>query len=212
MAKAMRVTGTVLLVLGFTLLEFVAYELWGTNLRANASQQALERDIGSTFAGVTVQPVLEEPPPVTVLPPERPGKPRAWARLRIPKIGVNRFVVEGARRGDLIYGPGHYAGTPLPGTAGSVGIAGHRTTWGAPFHNIDRLRPGDAISLQTAAGLYRYRVTDATVVSPRRADVLNGDPGSTAVHTLTLTTCTPKYSAAKRLIVWADLATWERAA
>lgn len=214
MARLMRITGTVLMVAGFTLLEFVGYELFGTSLRANATQSALEADIAGDLAPARQlrEPAIEEKPPVTVLPPARADGTIAWARIHIPKIGITKVLVEGATRSALTKGPGHYAGTPLPGTPGAVAIAGHRTTWGAPFHNVDKLRRGDVIVVQSAAGRYRYQVTRSVVVTPRDTEVLFGDPDSDAEHQLVLTTCEPKYSAAKRLIVFADLASWQVAA
>jgi sortase A len=103
---------------------------------------------------------------------------------------------------DLKQGPGHYPGTPLPGQSGNAAIAGHRTTYGAPFHDLDRLDPGDPIFVTTAMGRFRYDVTDQLVVDPVKGGWVL-DPS--ADDRLTLTTCNPKYSAAERLIVTAAL-------
>ena len=105
--------------------------------------------------------------------------------------------------GDLRKGPGHYRNTPLPGQPGNSAIAGHRTTYGAPFNRIDELAPGDPILVSTLQGNFKYVVSEAPFpVSPSKNDVLfNKDD-----NRLTLTTCHPKYSAAKRLIVVAKLA------
>ncbi len=89
-----------------------------------------------------------------------PSNGSAIGRIRIPKIGVDKFVVEGAGVSDLRKGPGHYSSTPLPGQPGNVSIAGHRTTYGAPFNRIDELSPGDKIIIDTLTGSHEYRVLD----------------------------------------------------
>ena len=123
------------------------------------------------------------------------------ALIEIPKIGVNKAVVNGVGVPDLKKGPGHYPGTPLPGEAGNAAIAGHRTTYGAPFNRIDELKPGDQIFVVTRAGRFRYQVDTSIVVKPTEVAVLN----PTADNRLTLTTCNPKYSARQRLIVVSHL-------
>lgn len=207
MTRTRRATGTILVVAGLTLMQFVAYELYGTSLRTNAKQSAIgvvvDERLAAAYEGGG------DSPPVTTLPPAASDGTIAWGRILIPKIGVKKVLVEGSDREALKAGPGHYVQTPLPGSVGPVGIAGHRTTWGAPFHNIDRLVRGDRVVIVTPAGRYAYTVTGSTIVRPRDAQVLNGDPDSTAEHRLVLTTCHPKYSAAQRLIVYADLTSWE---
>ena len=126
----------------------------------------------------------------------------ALGRLRIPSIGAKFVFVEGANPDQLEKGPGHYAGTALPGEHGTVGVAGHRTTYLAPFRNIDALRKGDSIHVQMPYGRFRYEVEGSIVVSPgntRSLRPVNHDR-------LVLTTCTPLFSAAQRLVVTARLA------
>ncbi|MGH2829660.1 MAG: sortase, partial [Actinomycetota bacterium] len=140
----------------------------------------------------------------------RPANPRAIALLKIPRIGVDVIVVEGVRLPDLVYGPGRYPQSAKIGADGSTAIAGHRTGWGSPFLNVDRLRVGDAITVQVPSGtVYRYRVSGTRVVGPGASWVLRGKPGSTATRQLTLTTCTPKFTSRNRLIIWADLVATE---
>jgi len=124
------------------------------------------------------------------------------AVLKIAKIGVTQAVVEGTGTDDLRKGPGHYRGTPLPGEHGNVAIAGHRTTYGAPFHRLDELQRGDPILLNTRAGVVRYVVAAKRVVNPDQRGAIQ----PTKDDRLTLTTCHPKYSASQRLIVIAALA------
>lgn len=119
-------------------------------------------------------------------------------RIRIPAIDVDVVVVEGVTPSALRAGAGHYPQTPLPCESGNVSIAGHRTTYGKPFANLDRLKPGDTIELSTPIGGCVYQVTKAPFpVDPTDLSVL--DP--TADRSVTLTTCHPKGSAAQRLIV-----------
>ncbi len=121
------------------------------------------------------------------------------AHLQIPKIGLDEFVVSGTNEADLAKGPGHYLGTAMPGQAGNVAIAGHRTTHGAPFNRLAELAIGDPIYLTTVAGQKLTYVVSATpvAVSPTDVAVLNnfGD------DRITLTTCNPEFSARQRLIV-----------
>jgi sortase A len=122
--------------------------------------------------------------------------------LVIPKIGVDKFVVQGTAEADLAQGPGHYPSTVMPGQVGNAGIAGHRTTYGAPFFRLNELAIGDPIYITDTTGTrYTYTVASMQVVSPSDVAVL--DPSTTAE--LTLTTCNPRFSATSRLIVVANL-------
>lgn len=132
-------------------------------------------------------------------------------RLRISSVGIDVLVVEGTTPGALQAGAGHYVGTPLPGEAGNVAIAGHRTTFGHPFNRLDEVTPGTSIELRTPRMIYTYRSVqsfdgqaDPHPVSPTDVSVIAA-PKDAAVHELTLTTCTPKGSAAQRLILRAVL-------
>jgi sortase A len=129
------------------------------------------------------------------------GKP--IGRISIPAIGVSYVVVQGVNAADLASGPGHYPSTPMPCTVGNAAIAGHRTTFLHPFYSLDALRPGDVLKITTAALQCAYAVIAPPVaVAPTDTAVIANTPGST---TLTLTTCTPRGSAAKRLVVKAVL-------
>jgi sortase A len=113
------------------------------------------------------------------------------------------WVVVGVGAPDLKSGPGHYPETPLPGEHGNAAIAGHRTTYGAPFYDVDELGAGDPIFVTTSAGRFRYDVSEQKIVDPSEVSVLN----PTDDDRLTLTTCNPRFSAAERLIVVARLVT-----
>ncbi len=124
-------------------------------------------------------------------------------RIVIPDIDVDVVVVEGTTASALRAGAGHYPDTPLPCEVGNVGIAGHRTTYGRPFHNLDLLKPGMEITLQTPIGECTYKITtEPFTVSPKDVSVVANTPDEA---TLTLTTCHPKGSARQRLIVKATL-------
>jgi sortase A len=130
------------------------------------------------------------------------GIGQSLTRLRIPKIGTNVVVVEGTTESALRAGAGHYPETPLPCTNGNVSIAGHRTTYGKPFADVDRLRPGDTITLQTPVGSCTYAVSQPPFeVSPTDLSVVAPTTGPT----LTLTSCTPKGLATNRIVVKAVL-------
>lgn len=124
-------------------------------------------------------------------------------RLKMPDIDVDVVVVEGTTASALRAGAGHYPDTPLPCELGNVAIAGHRTTYGRPFHNVDLLEKGSEITLETPIGTCTYEVSeDPFPVSPNRLDVIANTPEEA---TLTLTTCHPKGSARQRLIIKATL-------
>ncbi|HVM55471.1 MAG TPA: class E sortase [Acidimicrobiales bacterium] len=160
-----------------------------TNLYQARVQQRLDREL--------VSPELEQAYRAGAV-----GTGDALTRIKIEAIDVDVVVVEGTTMSALRAGAGHYPQTPLPCEPGNVGIAGHRTTYGKPFHNLDLLKPGDTIVLETPIGSCTYRMTKPPfVVMPGDTHVV----GPTPVPTLTLTTCHPKGSAAQRLIVQAEL-------
>ena len=136
------------------------------------------------------------------------GKP--FGRIKIPSIDADYVVVEGTEEADLERGPGHYPDTALPGQRRTVAIAGHRTTWGRPFHDIDRLRAGDRVLVETADAVHVYAVTGHDVVQPDDVGAIAPVPDEPGTEpdqpVLTLTSCHPRYSAAQRYVVHAELA------
>ena len=125
----------------------------------------------------------------------------AMGRIVMPSIGVSEVFVEGTGAGDLRSGPGHYPETPLPGERGTVAIAGHRTTYGAPFRRIDQLDGGDRIELRMPYGRFVYRVERTRIVPPTEISVTD----RVAYDRLVLSACHPLYSAAQRIVVFARL-------
>lgn len=139
-------------------------------------------------------------PPKRVLRRE-PLEGDSIARLDIPKIGLSEYVVEGTNTSTLRKGPGHYPDTPLPGERGTVAIAGHRTTYGAPFRKVNELRRGNLIVIDMPDGRFIYRVEETKIVDDQDLSVLDRVP----YQRLVLSACHPLYSAAQRVIVFARL-------
>lgn len=153
-------------------------------------------------------------PPVTAPPlaPELfPARGEVAGHISIERIGVDWYFVEGVSVSDLKQGPGHYPSSPLPGQPGNAAIAGHRTTYGAPFSDVDQLQPGDEIDVLTIQGEFTYEVRAIEIVSPSDVHVLAADhwdfdgDGEPEANVLTLTSCHPRYSARQRIIVGAEL-------
>ncbi len=121
----------------------------------------------------------------------------AVARIEIPGIGASFAVAEGADPEGLALGPAHVSGTPLPGEGGTVAISGHRTTYLAPFRDIDQIGPGDRIELKLPYGTAVYQFERSRVVEPSDPSVL----ANRGRERLVLTTCHPEYSDAQRFVV-----------
>jgi sortase A len=126
----------------------------------------------------------------------------AVGRIVIPRIGASFVVVKGTGTSELESGPGVYSETVFPGMAGTTAIAGHRTTYLAPFRHIDELRKGSVISLRMPYARFTYKVVQKRVVSPNDVGAAVGNVGYSR---LVLSACTPLFSAAKRLLVYARL-------
>lgn len=123
-------------------------------------------------------------------------------KLWIPSLGVTRAVVDGTSTADLRKGPGLIESTDMPGLGGTVGVAGHRTTYSAPFRNVDKLKKGNRLVLETAYGRFEYRVTGQRIVKPTDTWVLK----RIGRERIVLSACHPLYSAEERIIVFGDLA------
>ncbi len=186
---------------------------------------------GAVITEVEYEPPLDPtappssvPPGTTVVPPTNgdgtpvrvagaplvlkveapPEEHTTFALIRIPALERLRDgwnIVEGVTRADLKNGAGHMPWTPLPGQPGNAVISGHRTTYGAPFHELDELTPGDRIEVETALGTHVYEVRESIIVKPTELWVTEPRQGAW----LTLTTCNPKFSARERLVVFAEL-------
>jgi len=145
----------------------------------------------------TVGPAATLSPGLFILDPAK----KIPFKILIPKISVEWIVHEGTDTASLKLGPGHYPGTALPGESSLCVIAGHRTTYGAPFNRVDKLEVGDEIILQSANGTnFVYAVTAKAEVKPDDVSLLT----PTNYGSLALTTCTPKFYAIRRLIIFAN--------
>jgi sortase A len=207
--KALRwvvgILGEALITLGLLVLLFVSWQLWWTDVTANREQagtiQALERDFG--------QPGRSPVAPLARLKKVRLGD--AFAIVRIPRFGAGyaKPMLEGTDRDTLISGVGHYPGTAMPGQVGNFAVAGHRTTYGRPFHDIDRLKKGDVIVVETKASYIVYAVDRHVIVTPYQMDVVAPVPQHPGVPPaqawMTMTACHPKFSARQRFVVFAKL-------
>ena len=157
-----------------------------SNLYAEHEQQVLANELDNPSVGSTTGAT---------------GAP--VGRIDIPKIAIDMVVVQGDDESALAKGPGHFPNTPMPCTVGDVAIAGHRTTFLHPFYNLNEMVPGDVIKLSTRTASCTYVVSQAPfAVLPSDTAVVADTPGQ---YTLTLSTCTPRGSAAERLIVKATM-------
>ena len=171
--------GSSLVLAGLILMGTVAYQLWGTGVATSRAQAGFREQIARY--GFPVRPF--------------PGG--AIGFIDIPRIHLDMAFVQGVGADALAKGPGHYPRTPLPGFGGNVAIAGHRTTHLHPFWSLDRVRVGDRILVQTRAGAFVYRVVWTRTIDRHDWSVI----GETDVPSITLTTCTPRFTGHERLVV-----------
>lgn len=186
---ALRILGRTFITLGTLILLFLVYQLVGTNFVTSREQSALASELEAQWDSDVVDADVPDP-----------GE--AYALLQIPKIDVDAAVVEGVSVADLKKGPGHYPGSAVPGGKGNFVISGHRTTYGAPFYNLNELEPGDEITvIDRERKVHNYIVSESKIVLPTEVSVI----ARTDDARLTLTTCHPRFSARERLIVVAEL-------
>ena len=173
----------------------------GVLLIADATATFLWQEPVSWFLAGRQQGQLEDAlakPPQRVLD-RRPLDGDAIGRISIPSVGVSEYVVEGTGTADLRKGPGHYPSTPLPGERGTTAIAGHRTTYGAPFRRLDDVSRGDRVTVDMPYGRFVYRVEDTKIVDDQELSVLD----RRGYDRLVLSACHPLYSAAERIVAFA---------
>lgn len=197
-----------LLVSGAVVLLYVVYLMWFTNLGTAQAQRELAEAWERETTGVerpdtTPEPGDDDAPDpgeaVAVLWFERDGAPVV--------VDDPLYVVSGVSLDDLRAGPGHYPDSAAPGGDGNLAVAGHRTTYGAPFWSLDELRAGDTIHVVDREGEeWVYEYVEQRVVAPTDTWVVDDeDPLGLRAPTITLTTCHPRFSAAERLIAWGEL-------
>lgn len=205
--------GTVLVIAGMLLLaDALATIVWQEPLSAiynGITQEALAGDLEQLE---TAKPTVVEAKALTKLQSTtrrmaflgrslrreaRPGE--AIGRIRAPQGKIDSVIVEGTDPADLRKGPGLYESTVYPGVGGTTAIAGHRTTYGAPFRHIDGLDPGERIVVEMPYGRFTYRVQERKIVPPTAVEVVD----NVGYDRLVLTACHPLYSAEKRIVVFA---------
>ncbi|WP_457033966.1 class E sortase, partial [Kitasatospora sp. P5_F3] len=210
---AARVVGELFITLGLVMLLFVSYQLWWTNVQADAAADGTRSRLEEQWNQAVQAPAATPAPGASTPPPAafEPGK--GFAILHIPKLGLKYPIAEGTLKQQVLDKGlvGHYTGTAMPADkAGNFAIAAHRTTHGQPFRQIGQLVPGDQIVVETATSYFTYQVaggipetppSNVTVIQP----VPKGSPFKEAGRYITLTTCTPEFSARGRLIVFGKM-------
>jgi sortase A len=205
MRKFLRGTGWSLIGLGCLVLYFLVYQLVGTNASADNEQNALRKELEQSWSAQAGVPATNRPSTT------RSGKAipvgKGIALIQIPKIKVEKVVVQGVGREDLKKGPGHVPSTVMPGQVGAFAVSGHRTTYGAPFFRLNELVKGDIITVISRTEIFTYSVTGTRIVRPTDTSVLNNVRGrdGKVKATIVLTTCHPRFSARQRFIVFGDL-------
>jgi sortase A len=190
--RAISVLSVVLFIAGVGMFAFpVGTDIYGRYIQGNLQEQFNDPGVMAAYAERRI-PVGD-----------------GLTTMRIPKLDVDILVVEGTTPSALRAGAGHYVGTPLPGEAGNIAIAGHRTTYGRPLNRMDELVEGDIVELETPFAVHTYKAVapfaghaNPWVVAPTDFGVIDPEPGKSL---LTLTTCHPKGSARQRLIMRFEL-------
>ena len=186
--------GKTFITTGLLLLGLVVYQLWGTGIETRRTQSALRQE----FNRIITQTETSKTGGTSAFLPVTD----ALALIEIPSINIAKIIVEGITPKDLRRGPGHFPKTPMPGEIGNSAIAGHRTSYDAPFGNLNTVSLDDIIYVTTPKGKFAYTVKEVSVVAPDKTSVLANTP---KVATLTLVTCHPRFSTSQRLIVRAEL-------
>ncbi|MBM6401227.1 class E sortase [Phycicoccus sp. MQZ13P-5] len=193
-----------LITAGVLVLLFVAWQLWWTDVVADRQQQQIVEALSEDFLNGSDGTVGSDAFPDL-------GQDRAFAIIRVPRFGKDyaRPVIEGTARPVLALGVGHYDGTVAPGEVGNFSVAGHRITYGRPFHTIDTLRAGDRVIIETKPTVFVYEITGHEIVRPWQTEVIApvpDEPGKAPTAALlTMTSCHPKYSATYRYVTHGTL-------
>jgi sortase A len=218
--------GELLITAGVLLGLFVVWQLWWTDVQAGREHAQIlaslewpdPPDVGPGTAAEepkSLQPREGKPPVI-----KEPSDATVFAKLYVPRFGENYVqpIAEGVDKATILdrIGIGHYPGTALPGEIGNFATAGHRTTYGKPYHLVAELRKGDPLVVRTEKTWYVYRMTDSKIVYPWDVEVISPVPGlepgdplpKLTERYMTMTACHPMYSAAQRFIIHAKLDYW----
>ncbi|MCX4686741.1 class E sortase [Kitasatospora purpeofusca] len=209
-----RFLGELCITLGLVMLLFVSYQLWWTNVQADAAADGARNRLEQQFDAGPAQgaPAPGQPAPDPAKPETfEPGK--GFAIIHLPKLGQKFPIAEGTAKAPVLDKGlvGHYTGTGMPADkAGNFALAAHRNTHGEPFRRINQLGKGDKIVVETATAYYTYEVTGGIPETPPSnvsviKSVPNGAGFSGPGRYITLTTCTPEFSSKARLIVFGKM-------
>lgn len=215
--------GELLMVTGVVLGLYVVWQLFYTDIEANATQQEIVEGLDwvapieeESDGGVTIIPDNLKLDPDSAIAMDEPGLAETFATMYVPRWGYDyvKPISQGVTRTDVLdtLGIGHYPGTGMPGALGNFAISAHRTTYGKPFNKIADLKEGDALVIETKEAWYVYRVTEWEIVQPTQVEVIAPVPNQSGAapdnRYITLTTCHPMYSAEQRWITYGELEYW----
>ncbi|WP_405218758.1 class E sortase [Agrococcus sp. Ld7] len=216
-ATVASVLGELLLTVGVLALGYAGWHLWLADGVLGQQQHDAARDfaadLGPMHVAASDAPLRTDEAPVGAAP----GETESFAVMYIPRLGeFERTVGQGTSRlvlDSLEQGLAHYADSAMPGERGNFAVAGHRNGQGGPFTQLDELRVGDRITVQTADAWYVYEFRNHEYVPPTSVGVVAPVPQQPQTpadgHYLTLTTCNPEWSAEGRLIAYATLVGWQ---
>ncbi|MFN2555803.1 MAG: sortase [Nitriliruptorales bacterium] len=207
MARILRAVGWTLIAGGTLVLLYVVYLLAFTNITTERAQEDL---LATWQAKVGALPLPAPGAAPDALARDGDAYAALWFKRPGSAAPIVRegplFIVDGIEKERLKRGPGHYPATASPGSVGNFAVAGHRTTYGAPFYHLDQLGPGDRVHVVDRQGReWIYVVRTSRIVDPGDVWVLGHDPLGTGEPTMTMTTCHPRFSAARRLVVFSVL-------
>lgn len=218
------VLGELFITAGVLVLLFLGWQVWLNDIIVGAEQTTAANELAEQWEAAPVPSASAEPDaPVAPVDPGEPvvaPKPAAgasFANLVVPRLGADyrRPIAEGVGLGVLNNrktGVGHYPQTQMPGEVGNFAIAAHRTTYGAPFHDVNTLLVGDNIYVETQDGWYQYVYRGSEYVRPTGVGVLEPVPQAAGVastdRVITLTSCHPYFSSAERIIAYGVFETW----
>lgn len=218
----LTIIGELMITAGVLVFLFAGWQLWWTDLESERSsanvRQELTKQWDKEKVPVATKPDLPKnvPPNDVIIKNPTPHEP--FALLHIPEFSDTwkdkpRPIVNGVADDDLQAAVGYYSETVGPGGVGNFSIAGHRVTWGRPFHNIERMQPGDPVVIETEKAWFVYKMTNYQIVKPSDIAVIApvpNQPGTPPTERLlTMTACHPKFSARERYIVHAKLDYWQ---
>ncbi|MDN6528810.1 MAG: class E sortase, partial [Brevibacterium sp.] len=213
-----RTFGELCITAGMILILFVVWQLWWTDIEANRDNEVLADQLTEDWSNQDPNELPEDPEEPVVADPVE--KNHAFGIFYIPRFGDDyyRTAAEGVDLEPVLnrMGLGRYPNSAMPGEVGNFAVAGHRVTYGKPFNQIAKLRPGDEIIVQTKDGFYTYTFRNFDIILPDAVEVLAPVPDEPKFkgkdRILTMTACNPMFSARERYIAYAELTEWTPAA